>query len=103
MAKRPLSKEEIEFRRQDRKDTEQHIKDIKVAVGGFFVLVVSLVHYVLVMRQLLIHPDMSYLMMGVHFGLLAATVSGSCYLFVKFCYRKVYAEDIKEREKKKEE
>lgn len=80
-----------------------NIKDLKFAVGGFFVLVIILTHYALVMRQLIIYPDMSYTWMGVHFTGLGVTIVTTIWLFIKFVYRKVYAEEIKERTQKKEE
>ncbi|QRG38631.1 hypothetical protein FDK38_003046 [Candidozyma auris] len=98
-----LTKEERERRLEKRKENEQNIKDLKFAVGGFFVIIIILIHYVFVMRQLLIKPDMSYSLMGVHFGLLALTTVVCVWLFIKFVYKKVYAEEIKELNRKKEQ
>ena len=102
-APRRRTKEEINAKREERKEDEQNVKDLKFAIGGFFVLVAILTHYAWVMRQLIFFPDISYTMKGVHFGLLGVTIVTSIWLFIKFVYRKVYADDIKELKRQKDE
>lgn len=79
------------------------IKDIKFGLAGFVVMILILMHYAWIMRQLILRPNLTMLKIGSFFVVLLITASSLVYVLTTFVYRSVYAEEVALEEKEKAE
>lgn len=84
--------------------SEDYTKDFKFAAFAFVALVIVLVHYAWIMRQLVISRDISTERLVFYFSLLVLTIAIVLLVLAKVVYPLVYIDgETKEQKEKKEQ
>lgn len=80
---------------------ETNIKEFKLCVGTFGLLLLLMFHYAWIMRQWVRSPNMATNLLIFYFSTLALHLVGSGFVLVKVIYKRIYEEDSQARAIKK--
>ncbi|OVF04508.1 hypothetical protein A9F13_27g00528 [Clavispora lusitaniae] len=70
--------------------SDENVRDMQFAGASFVVVIIILFHYAWIMRQMVIHRDLSTSTLVTYFGTLGVTSIASITVLVKFVYPKIY-------------
>lgn len=94
-------KAKLQQQKEDREEYEANVKDFKFCAASFVAILIILGHYAFIMRQWVINPQLSYLVLGFHFSLFLVTIAVNFYILGKVIHPKIYsAEDLALAQKK---
>lgn len=76
--------------------TAKAIKDLKMGFVGFAVMIIILFHYAWIMKQMLMHRDITKLALIFYFILFGINVFALCYGLLYFAYPYIYKEELEQ-------